>query len=81
MPQVPARVVKERAAKLREKGSAVLATYLDSQHGRVVDVLVERDGNGRTPQFAEVSMVGANVPTPPVRSSGHAHHARRADNG
>ena len=59
MPQVPGAVVKERAAKLREKGSAVLATYLDSQQGRVADVLVERDGNGRTPQFAEVAMVGA----------------------
>ena len=59
MPQVPGAVVKERAAQLREKGSAVLATYLDSQQGRVADVLVERDGDGRTPQFAEVAMVGA----------------------
>ncbi len=39
MPQVPGAVVKERAAELREKGSAVLASYLSGQQGRVVDVL------------------------------------------
>lgn len=58
MPQVPGNVVKERAAKLRAKGSEVLASYLESQRGKVVEVLVERDGNGRTPQFAEVLMQG-----------------------
>jgi threonylcarbamoyladenosine tRNA methylthiotransferase MtaB len=58
MPQVPGPVVKERAARLRDKGSGVLSTYLASQRGRVVEVLVEKDGNGRTPQFAEVMMRG-----------------------
>jgi threonylcarbamoyladenosine tRNA methylthiotransferase MtaB len=56
MPQVPGNVVKERAARLRQKGSTVLASYLASQHGRQVDVLVESDGKGRTPQFAEVAV-------------------------
>jgi threonylcarbamoyladenosine tRNA methylthiotransferase MtaB len=54
MPQVPGPIVKQRAAELRAKGGAVLASYLSGQQGRVVDVLVEADGKGRTPQFAEV---------------------------
>jgi threonylcarbamoyladenosine tRNA methylthiotransferase MtaB len=54
MPQVPGPIVKQRAAELRAKGGAVLAAYLSEQQGRVVDVLVEADGKGRTPQFAEV---------------------------
>ncbi len=58
MPQVPSSVVKERAAKLRHKGSSVLTSYLESQCGQVVDVLVENGGKGRTPQFAEVVMLG-----------------------
>jgi threonylcarbamoyladenosine tRNA methylthiotransferase MtaB len=56
MPQVHGTVIKERAARLRGKGSAVLASYLQSQRGRIVDVLVESDGKGRTPQFAEVRL-------------------------
>jgi threonylcarbamoyladenosine tRNA methylthiotransferase MtaB len=60
MPQVASGVAKERAAELRAKGRAVLATYLASQRGRLVDVLIEGDGKGRTPQFAEVAMRGAH---------------------
>lgn len=58
MPQVPGNIVKERAARLRVKGGAVLGSYLESQQGQVVEVLIERDGNGRTPQYAEVFMQG-----------------------
>ncbi|WP_024275000.1 tRNA (N(6)-L-threonylcarbamoyladenosine(37)-C(2))-methylthiotransferase MtaB [Hyphomicrobium sp. 802] len=58
MPQVNGTIIKERAARLREKGTNVLASYLQSQRGRVVDVLVESDGKGRTPQFAEVLLHG-----------------------
>jgi threonylcarbamoyladenosine tRNA methylthiotransferase MtaB len=56
MPQVHGTLIKERAARLREIGTKVLASYLESQHGRVVDVLVESGDKGRTPQFAEVSL-------------------------
>ena len=71
MPQVPGAVIKERAARLREKGSTVLATYLDNQRGRVVDVLVEGKGKGRTPQFAEIEVAGS-----PHRAAGDVVRAR-----
>lgn len=58
MPQVNGTIIKERAARLREKGTNVLASYLQTQRGRIVDVLVESDGKGRTPQFAEVLLRG-----------------------
>ncbi|MGE0740797.1 MAG: tRNA (N(6)-L-threonylcarbamoyladenosine(37)-C(2))-methylthiotransferase MtaB [Hyphomonadaceae bacterium] len=51
MPQVDRRVVKERAAKLREVGAAALARHLDGWVGREADALVERDGFARLPDF------------------------------
>jgi threonylcarbamoyladenosine tRNA methylthiotransferase MtaB len=63
MPQVPGQIVKQRAAELRAKGHAVLASYLSEQNGRVFDVLIESDGKGRTPQFAEVEMRGERINT------------------
>ena len=54
MPQVPRAEIKNRAARLREKGDGALTAYLHSQVGTVSRVLVERDGIARTPQFAEV---------------------------
>ena len=56
MPQVPGDVVRARASRLRERGAAALAAYLATQVGVVSDVLVERDGVGRTPAFAEVML-------------------------
>ena len=53
----PRPVVKERAARLREKGDVALDAYLRSQLGREVELLMERDGIGRTPQFAEVEVM------------------------
>jgi len=58
MPQVPRAEVKERASRLRAKGEQALASYLARQEGRMVHVLMERDGVGRTPQFAEVHLAG-----------------------
>jgi threonylcarbamoyladenosine tRNA methylthiotransferase MtaB len=56
MPQVPGATIKARAAKLREKGASILASYLKDQTGRHHDVLMENGGIGRTPQFVEVDM-------------------------
>jgi threonylcarbamoyladenosine tRNA methylthiotransferase MtaB len=54
MPQVAGPVIRERAARLREKGRATLAAYLDTHIGREAELLMERRGLGRTPGFAEV---------------------------
>jgi threonylcarbamoyladenosine tRNA methylthiotransferase MtaB len=54
MPQVDRRVVKERATRLREKGEAAHARYLDRLAGTRIEILMEREEIGRTPQFAEV---------------------------
>jgi threonylcarbamoyladenosine tRNA methylthiotransferase MtaB len=59
MPQVAGAAIKERAARLRDKGQAALAAYLYAQVGQEVDVLTERRGLGRTPAFAEVAMDAA----------------------
>ncbi len=58
MPQVDRAKVKERAARLRSLGSAVLARYLEQQKGRIVEVLTERANVGRTAQFAEIRLSG-----------------------
>lgn len=52
MPQVPKPVRKERAAQLRKAGEKQLQQYLQSFVGTRQAVLVEKDGQGHTPQFA-----------------------------
>jgi threonylcarbamoyladenosine tRNA methylthiotransferase MtaB len=64
MPQVNRADIKARAARLREKGELALASYLDRQQGQKHSVLIERDGIGRTPHFAEVSVAGAALCAP-----------------
>jgi threonylcarbamoyladenosine tRNA methylthiotransferase MtaB len=59
MPQVAGREVKDRAARLRAKGSAALTHYLQSQVGQDVELLMERNGLGRTPGFAEMALDSA----------------------
>jgi threonylcarbamoyladenosine tRNA methylthiotransferase MtaB len=56
MPQLTRPIVKERAQRLRDRGQAVLAAYLDTQVGRDVELLMEREGLGRTPGFAEMRL-------------------------
>jgi len=62
MPQVNRDVVKERARRLREKGEAALAQYLDGQVGRRRSVLTERGGIGRTEQFTPVRLAAPIEP-------------------
>ena len=56
MPQVARPAIKERAARLRQKGAAALADHLQAQVGRDVELLMERDRLGRTPGFAEMTL-------------------------
>ena len=64
MPQVPRPLVKERAQRLRAKSGQVLAEFLSTKAGCKVEVLMEKGGTGRTPQFAEVLMSEPNVLEP-----------------
>ena len=54
MPQLPKAVARERARRLRVKGHEALDRYLAGQAGVHTTVLIERDGMGRTPEFAEM---------------------------
>jgi threonylcarbamoyladenosine tRNA methylthiotransferase MtaB len=56
MPQVAGCEIKERSARLRRKGEASLAKYLDAQVGGTAEVLIERKGAGRTPGYAPVTL-------------------------
>jgi threonylcarbamoyladenosine tRNA methylthiotransferase MtaB len=59
MPQVAGAEIKDRAARLRGKGQAALAHYLQSQVGQDVELLMERNDLGRTPGFAEMALDSA----------------------
>jgi threonylcarbamoyladenosine tRNA methylthiotransferase MtaB len=59
MPQVARDVIKERAARLRQKGEAALRRHLDAEIGARRRVLAESDQVGRTEQFTPIAL-----PTP-----------------
>jgi threonylcarbamoyladenosine tRNA methylthiotransferase MtaB len=54
IPEVAPGIVRERAARLREAGAAVLAAELRSRVGTVGAVLVEKPGSGRAGFYAPV---------------------------
>ncbi|HEX4113532.1 MAG TPA: tRNA (N(6)-L-threonylcarbamoyladenosine(37)-C(2))-methylthiotransferase MtaB [Stellaceae bacterium] len=54
MPPVSRDLVRERAARLREAGTRALARSLAGRVGQVADVLIERDGFGRSEHYAPV---------------------------
>jgi threonylcarbamoyladenosine tRNA methylthiotransferase MtaB len=56
MPQLPVAVRRERAARLRALGEALLARFLQGQIGSVRSLLVERDGTGHTEHFARAQL-------------------------
>ncbi len=76
MPQVSRGLVKERAGHLREKGAVALSRYLARQTGSEVEVLMERDGVGRTRQFAEIRLPGAVAPGTLLRARISGHDGR-----
>lgn len=59
MPQLPGPVIKERAARLRQKGDEVLQKYYQTCTGQNMRLLVEsiedKRGSGKTDHFAPVS--------------------------
>ena len=55
MPQLARTVVKERAARLRAKGTEALQRFYAAQIGREETLLVEKPGLGRTAAFVPVA--------------------------
>jgi threonylcarbamoyladenosine tRNA methylthiotransferase MtaB len=58
MPQLDRAIVKERASRLRLKASERLNFHLQTEQGKVFDVLMESKGMGRTPGFTEIEING-----------------------
>jgi threonylcarbamoyladenosine tRNA methylthiotransferase MtaB len=75
MPPVERATVKDRAARLRAHGAAALNRFLEAQVGQTRDVLLEKNGMGRTRQFAEIRLAGWTAPGASLvhaRVTGHA---------
>jgi threonylcarbamoyladenosine tRNA methylthiotransferase MtaB len=77
MPQVPRQVAKDRAARLRSKGTAALARFLDAHSGVEVELLAERGGVGRTRQFAEMRLPPTIAAGSMVRARVNGHDGQR----
>jgi threonylcarbamoyladenosine tRNA methylthiotransferase MtaB len=77
MPQVDGNVAKERAARLRQKGTRTLSQFLSAQAGRELEVLMEGGGVGRTRQFAEVRVDANYTPGTFVHARVAGHDGRR----
>ncbi|MGH6889742.1 MAG: tRNA (N(6)-L-threonylcarbamoyladenosine(37)-C(2))-methylthiotransferase MtaB [Rhizomicrobium sp.] len=75
MPQVSRAIVKERAARLRAKGSQRLRARFDDLVGSRQILHVEERGRGRTPCYAPVRFDGPAGPGDllPVRITGAGH--------
>ncbi len=61
MPQVAGDIIRERAAKLRADGAALLATALAARIGSIAAVLIERPGLGRSEHYAPVRLDGSGA--------------------
>jgi len=56
MPQLSGAIIKQRAARLRQKGEEAMTARLDAMTGARHRVLMERGGIGRTPCFTPVEI-------------------------
>jgi threonylcarbamoyladenosine tRNA methylthiotransferase MtaB len=61
MPQVEGPVIKARAKRLREAGEAALRRRLKVEVGKVRDVLIESETQGRTEHYLPVAVKGGRV--------------------
>jgi threonylcarbamoyladenosine tRNA methylthiotransferase MtaB len=75
MPQLDRSLVKDRAARLRAAGEAMLASHLAADEGRFRRVLVESDGVGRTEHFTLAEIDGTPGTIVPARITGHTGRA------
>jgi threonylcarbamoyladenosine tRNA methylthiotransferase MtaB len=77
MPQLEKPIIKERAARLREKGSEAFAKHLRTQLGTTNRALVEGSGQARIEQFTPIRIEHGFAPGSiiPVRVTGaNARH-------
>ena len=70
MPQLEKSVIKARAARLRAAGQRALVKHLDAYTGRETEVLIERETQGRLPDFTPVEF------TAPTGEAGRPVRAR-----
>lgn len=75
MPQTDGRIIRDRAAQLRQRGKTRIDLHLRDQIGKPHSVLMENEYMGRTEQFAEVQFdapqpVGAIIDTTIKNKSG-----------
>jgi threonylcarbamoyladenosine tRNA methylthiotransferase MtaB len=75
MPQLSKDIIKERAARLRDKGAAALARHLDGWAGREAMALIEEPGAARLPDFTPVRLNGG-VAGQSVRLHFNGHNGR-----
>lgn len=61
MPQLPRADVKSRAARLRTKGEAAEAAFLDGLVGRTEDAILESGGRARLGNFAPVRVASGQA--------------------
>lgn len=77
MPQLDTAIVRERAARLRQKGAARLDQFYASEIGAIRQVLVETEAMGRTEHFAQVKfrsrMTPGAIVTAQVTGRGASH--------
>jgi threonylcarbamoyladenosine tRNA methylthiotransferase MtaB len=73
MPQLDKPLIKQRAARLRERGARALARHLDAWVGREANALIEREGFARLPDFTSVALTSPNIAgeTARLRFTGH----------
>jgi threonylcarbamoyladenosine tRNA methylthiotransferase MtaB len=69
MPQLPKPEIKARAARLRAKGQAALAGFMEAEIGRTRSILVETPSAGRTEHFAAVRFAQSMTPGAIVRAT------------
>ena len=78
MPQLPRPLIKERAQRLREKGTEALTRHLERQIGRTLSCVVEKPGFARAADFTEVVFEGAGTPGQLADITVHGHDHKHA---
>ncbi|MBN9565009.1 MAG: tRNA (N(6)-L-threonylcarbamoyladenosine(37)-C(2))-methylthiotransferase MtaB [Alphaproteobacteria bacterium] len=77
MPQVSSHAIKERAKRLRDKGTQKLSAYLDTQIGKSIEVLLEKDNSGHTRTFAQAQVEGPSFSRGQiVTGTGQSHNGK-----